>query len=149
MNEDEVWKLHKALYGYRKAPKLGHQHVVTILENLKFHSLLTDPSWSRNDDVDVNIFIHVDDGLLFGPNSDLQRLIEHLSRQVMMRIVGRLVELNDQVFFLGRVIKRTVRYHVEANPKYIRDVIAAFWSGRSKTSDDSECQENVDDRITC
>ena len=25
LNEDEVWKLHKALYGYRKAPKLWHQ----------------------------------------------------------------------------------------------------------------------------
>ena len=34
---------------------------------------------------------------------------------------------NDQVFFLGRVIKRTVRgYSVAANPKYIRDVIAVL-----------------------
>ena len=42
-----------------------------------------------------------------------------------MRIVGRLVQQNDQVFFLGRVIKRRVRgYSVETNPKYIRDVIA-------------------------
>ena len=76
-NEDEVWKLHKALLGYRKAPKMWHQHVVTILESLNFHSLLTDPCCLRNDDVDINIFIHVDDGLLFGPNVELQRLIEH------------------------------------------------------------------------
>ena len=82
---------------------------MTVLEYLNFHSLLKDPSCFRNDDLDINIFIHVDDGLLFGPNSALQRLIEHLSRQVMMRIVGRLVQQNDQVFFLDRVIKRTVR----------------------------------------
>ena len=128
LNEDEVWILHKALYGYRKAPKLWHQHVVTIWESLNFHSLLTDPSCFRNDDLDINIVIHVDDELLFGPNSELQRLIEHLSRQIMMRIVGKLVQQNDQVFFLGRgVIKRTVRgYSVEANPKYIRDVIAVL-----------------------
>ena len=31
----------------------------------------------------------VDEGLLFGPSSELQRLIEHLSSHVMMRIVGR------------------------------------------------------------
>ena len=37
LNEDEVWKLHKALYEYRKAPKLWHQHVVTIRESLNFH----------------------------------------------------------------------------------------------------------------
>ena len=81
LNEDEVWKLHKAMYGYKKAPKLWHQHVVTILENLNFHSLLTDPSGFRNDDLDINIFIHVDDGLQIGPNVELQRLIEHLSSQ--------------------------------------------------------------------
>ena len=68
----------------------------------------------------------------------------------MIRIVGRLVEQNDQVFFLGRAIKRTVRaYSVEANPKYIRDVVAVLGLEKSKSSDDSECQENSDDRITC
>ena len=33
LREDEVWKLNKALYGYRKAPKLCHPHVVTLLES--------------------------------------------------------------------------------------------------------------------
>ena len=69
LNEDEVWKLHKALYGYRKAPKLWHQHVVTIFENLNFYSLLTGPSCFRNNDLDIHLFIRVDDGLLLGPNS--------------------------------------------------------------------------------
>ena len=30
LREDEVWKLNTALYGYRKAPKLCHQHVVSL-----------------------------------------------------------------------------------------------------------------------
>ena len=34
LQEDEVWKLNKALYGYRKAPKLWHQHLVSVLESL-------------------------------------------------------------------------------------------------------------------
>ena len=99
LNEDEVWKLHKALYGYKKAPTLWHRHVVTILENRNFHSLLTDSSCFRNDHLDINIFIHVDDGLLFAPNTELQRLIEHLSRQFMMRSAGKLVQRNDQYSF--------------------------------------------------
>ena len=28
--ENEVWKLHKALSGYREAPKLWHQRVATL-----------------------------------------------------------------------------------------------------------------------
>ena len=35
--------------------------------------------------------------------------------------------LGDTIFFLGRVIERTARgYLVEANPKYIRDVITVL-----------------------
>ena len=31
LRDDEVWKLNKALFGYRQAPKLWHQYVVRIL----------------------------------------------------------------------------------------------------------------------
>ena len=65
--KEEVWKLNKALYGYRKAPKLWHKHLVNVLESLNYHPLLTDPSCFRNDETNINIFVHVDDGLMFGP----------------------------------------------------------------------------------
>ena len=63
--EDEVWKPHRALYGYRRAPKLWH-HVATLLGSPNFSPLLTDPSCFSNGEVYVNIFTHVDDELLFG-----------------------------------------------------------------------------------
>ena len=45
--------------------------------------------------------------------------------EVMMRTVERLAQLDDQISFLVRVIVRIAcGYSVEANPKYIRDVIA-------------------------
>ena len=51
----------------------------------------------------------------------------NLSKQVSMRIIGRIEKLGDKIFFLGRVIERTTRgYSVEANPKYIRDVITVL-----------------------
>ena len=50
----------------------------------------------------------------------------------MMRIVGRMEKLGDN-FSLGRVIVRLVgRCLVEANPKYIRDVIAVLGLGDSR-----------------
>ena len=122
-----MWKLNKALYGYRKAPKLWHQHVANLLKSLNYHPLLTDPSCFRNDELNINISIHVCGGLLFGPKSEVLRLVELLPNQVLMRIVGRMEKLGDQIFFFGRVIERTARgYSVEANPKYIRDVIAVL-----------------------
>ena len=41
--------------------------------------------------------------------AQVQRLIDHLSGQVMMHIAGRLEQLNDQKFSLVRVIVGTVR----------------------------------------
>ena len=77
------------------------------------------------------------------------KLVELLSKHVLMRIVGRMEKLGDKNFFLGRVIERTaLGYAVEANPKLIRDVIAVLGFGRSKTCDDSECEEDAHDRIT-
>ena len=56
LKEDEVWKLNKALYGYRKAPKLWHKHLVSVLESLNYHPLLTDPSCFRNDETNTKYF---------------------------------------------------------------------------------------------
>ena len=54
----------------------------------------------------------------------------------------------DKIYFLGRVIERTARgYSVEANPKYIRNVMNVLGFGGSKTSDDSKCEEDANDRI--
>ena len=45
----------------------------------------------------------------------------------MMRSVGRGAQLDDQIFVLGKVTVRIAReYSVEANPKYMRDVIAVL-----------------------
>ena len=55
-------------------------------------------------------------------------------------------KLGGKIFFSGRVIERTARgYSVEANPKYIRDVIAVIGL---ETSVDSKCEEDTNDRIT-
>ena len=65
-----------------------------------------------------------------------------------MRIVRRLAQLDDQIFFLGRVIVTTARgYSVEANPKYIRDLIAVLGLEGLDTCGDFKCQDNTNDRV--
>ena len=55
---------------------------------------------------------------------------------------------SDKFYFLGRVIERTARgYSVEANPKYIRNVINVLGLEEAKTRDDSKCEEDANDRI--
>ena len=64
---------------------------------------------------------------MFGPKSEVLKLVELLSKQVLMRITGRMEKTGGKIYILGRVIERTARgYSVEANPKYIRNVINVF-----------------------
>ena len=148
LKEDEVWKLNKALYGYRKAPKLWHKHLVNVLESLNYHPLLTDPSCFRNDETNTNIFVHVDDGLMFGPKSEVLKLVELLSKQVLMRITGRMEKTGDKIYFLGRVIERTARGYRWKRIRSTSKCDECSWFGGSKTSDDSKCEEDANDRIT-
>ena len=61
---------------------------------------------------------------MFGPKSEVLKLVELLSKQVLMRTTGRMEKTGDKFYFLVRVIERKARgYSVEANPKYIRNVI--------------------------
>ena len=102
LKEDKVWKLNKELYGYRKAPKLWHKHLVSVLESLNYHPLLTDSSCFRNDETNTNISVHVDDGLMFGPKNEFLKLVELLSKQVLMRITGRMEKTGDKNLFPGQ-----------------------------------------------
>ena len=53
----------------------------------------------------------------------------------------------DKFYFLGRVIERTARgYSVEANPKYIRNVINVLGLEEAKPGDDSKCEEDANDK---
>ena len=115
---------------------------------LNYNPLWTDTSCHRNDELDIDMFFHVDDGLLFGPSINILRLCELLPNHVIMRIVGRLARLDDHMFFLGRVIVRTARgYSVEANPTYNPRRECPTWSGGLETCSDSKCQENGNERV--
>ena len=71
-----------------------------ILESLNSHPFLTDPSCFRHDETNT-LFVHVDDGLLFGPRSEVLKLVELSPTKVLMRIVGRMETLGDKTFLLG------------------------------------------------
>ena len=47
------------------------KNLVSVLESLNYHQLLTDPSGFRNDETNTNIFVHIDDGLMFGPKNEV------------------------------------------------------------------------------
>ena len=76
---------------------------VTLLGMHEFHpNLLRSGLFSESVELDINVVIHVCDGLLFGLSVEIQQIIEHLPLQTMMRLVGQLAQLDDQILLLGR-----------------------------------------------
>ena len=65
----------------------------------------------------------------------------------LMRIKGRMEKTSDKNF-LGRVIERRTRgYSVEANTKYIRNVINVLGLEESKPVMTPDVEEDANDRI--
>ena len=74
------------------------------------------------------------------------KLVELLSKQVLMRITGK---KGDKIYFLGRVIERTARgYSVEANPKYIQNVINILGLEEAKPVMTPSVKRDANDRVT-
>ena len=72
--------------------------------------------------MDVDTFLHVDDGLLLGPSWTVHWLIEHVTRQNHDMEYGKTSKAEGSVR-LGSTARGDT---AEANPKYIRDVVAVL-----------------------
>ena len=139
---DGLWKSHKSQYGYRKAPKLWYKHVVSVLGNMISCPLLTDPSCFGYDELNANIFIHIGDGLMFGQAANSTVRSKFSWGKVMMRAVGRLTQLHDNILFLGTVVDTRCKQYQDPQ----RD--AAAGTGRRQTCEYVERQWDADDRVS-
>jgi len=61
------WLPRKALYGYRRAPRLWADHLAAILQDLGMLRLRSDPSVFVTTDRRVRLLVHVDDLAISGP----------------------------------------------------------------------------------
>lgn len=70
----KVWKLNKALYGLRIAPKLWFEELSSFLQSKGYQSCSEEPCLLINKDTGVIVFFYVDDFLLLGPPHQLKEI---------------------------------------------------------------------------
>ena len=70
-NGDKLWKLLKAMYGLRSAPKAWQDHFAKIMATLGFRRLKSEPNVYVNSDTGVMVLSYVDDLLYSGPKDCL------------------------------------------------------------------------------
>ena len=157
--EDKVYKLHKALYGLRQAPRAWNVKLNQILRGLGFSRCLKEPSLYRkevNKDLLV-IVVYVDDLLITGSSnrmidsfkkdmatefemSDLGRLSYYLGIEVHQREDGIVL---SQDCYAQKILEETKM--VSCNPTHVpMEMNAKFSKALTETSvDEKEYRRSI------
>ena len=101
-----VWKLKRALYGLKNAPKLWQQHLAATLESQGFRRMKSDPNLYYSASRKVYILCYVDDLMIFGNKKAVAEVAESLQKELLLRVTGELSE-GQEATFLGRRARRT------------------------------------------
>jgi len=122
------WKLLKALYGLRSAPKHWSDHLADVLKNkLHFKRSKTDSCFYYHTALKIYALVYVDDIFLVTENDDQKDwFFEELVKYVMIRQTGVLTA-GKTLKFLGRkLIHRGDHVLVKCLDGYITDVLALY-----------------------
>ena len=104
-----IWRLRKALYGCRRAPRLWYEHLQNALQTEKFMPTTGDPSLYVNKELNMFVLAHVDDLIISGPKNARENLIRQLSTEVRIREECSIDQLNQRGKILGRLVEK-VKY---------------------------------------
>ncbi|WVZ76585.1 hypothetical protein U9M48_024550 [Paspalum notatum var. saurae] len=126
---DRVYKLRKALYGPKQAPRVWYARLKSFLLKSGFVMGSVDKTLfllSRGGDTTI-VQIYVDD-IIFGGSSHalVSSFFEQMSREFEMSLMGELQ------FFLGLQIKQGPEGTFVHQAKYTRDILKKFDMGDSK-----------------
>ena len=119
-----LWKLKKALYGLRTAPKAWQDHLAQLLQRHKFQRLQSEANVYSNMDLQIIILVYVDDLMVVGNLHNIQTLVTELVKELLLKQTGDLTEDDKEVNFLGRLFRRTGdTVTVRCTNRYITDIL--------------------------
>jgi ribonuclease HI len=147
--EGKCWKLKRALYGLRGAPRAWYEHVCSYLASLGFSRLLTDPSVfvRGKGEKQVMILLYVDDMLFSGGSREIQKIIDALSTEFILKVSDELCKENDTVKMLGRLITRLkVGYSICGDFGVLRPSIDELGLEKSKPTSTPAIREVINEK---
>ena len=113
-----LWRLKKAMYCLRTAPRDWQLHVAQVLRELGFTRLQSDANVYINHIKKVIIYAYVDDLLTLGTSSALDEMIILIKKYFLIKLTGQLNEEGSKSRFSGRSLKRTgdsIHVYMEEN----------------------------------
>ena len=100
-NGDCLWKLKKAMYGLRQAPKLWQEHFAEVMS---FRRCKSDPNLYCHESDRLYVLAYVDDLLVVGTEEMRKDFMSKLSEEVLLKETGKLMPGTEHTF-LGRRLR--------------------------------------------
>ena len=124
----QFWKLKRALYGLRTAPRAWQDHLALKMKNAGWRRLATDSSvyvHKTGNDVTGALVAYVDDIFAAGSAEVLDELFVKLRKELTIKQVDRLGE-KDSVVFLGAKYTRLADGFEVDTTEYVKKIIDAY-----------------------
>ena len=100
-----LWRLKKAMYGLRQAPKLWQEHFAEVMTTkLGFRRCKSDPNLYCHESGRLCVLAYVDDLLVVGTDEMRKSFMSQLSEEVLLKETGQLVPGSEHTF-LGRRLR--------------------------------------------
>ena len=116
-----VWKLRRALYGLKSAPRSWQQHAASVLEGLGWERMQTDTSMFkcvRGDELVGAAVLYVDDIMAAGEAGVVAAFFDKFAAEVSLKVDPPLVS-SGKLHYLGMAIVRTEDGFVLGTTSYI------------------------------
>ena len=120
-----LWKLKRALYGLRSAPKAFQHHLALCLQAQGFRRCKTDPQLYVCDCTPALVSIHADDLLVAAPANKIAEVKARVNKDFKIKW-GPLIS-NEWVRYLGKEFRKTSEaVQVRIPPKYFQTLLQEF-----------------------
>ena len=122
-----LWRLKKAMYGLRQAPKLWQEHFAEVMTTkLGFRRCKSDPNLYCHESSRLYVLAYVDDLLVVGTDEMRKSFMSQPSEEVLLKETGQLVPGSEHTF-LGRRLRRNGdSIDVCMSQKYIDTVLDLY-----------------------
>ena len=101
-----LWKLKKALYGLRTAPRAWQDHLAELLHTHNFKRMQPEANVYVNLALQVTILVYVDDWVICGNKKAITEIMTTRSKSLLLKRTGDLATDGVSTEFIGRTFTR-------------------------------------------
>ena len=124
LNADNPYRLLRALYSYRRSPKLWQDFFADVIKHSDLKQSVIDCTLFFNIERCISLVLYVDDMLLLGRRSSVHEVVEYLKDEVKLKEVAWLSKPGNTAQMLGRQLERTDKgFKVTTGGKAVEQMI--------------------------